>query len=337
MGKVTLQDIAEVVGVSKNTVSKALRGLDGVSDEVRKKILSTATKMGYQIKNSHKMLNVAVLCREDFLVESTFWANVLLGIQNAARSNNIALSVTAVDIEGEENLDIPSTINKDLTNGIVIVGTLNNKFIKKIKDLEIPLVIVDHYSEEINSDYINSANEKGIYDAINYLIQNGHKKIGFIGNNEWSYSFKKRYQAYIMYMEEFKIQIDDKFVWLDINLKGPNFLEDMDYFKKKINVNDTDFPTAWICANDKIALAFMRSLSELNIKVPEDVSVIGFDNIEMGSISYPPLTTINVPKQQLGVKAIQQLVYRINNPEKIYEDIRLNTNLIVRGSVKKIT
>ncbi|AEM77888.1 substrate-binding domain-containing protein [Thermoanaerobacter wiegelii] len=192
-------------------------------------------------------------------------------------------------------------------------------------------------SNNKKNDYINSANEKGVYDAINYLIQNGHKKIGFIGNNEWSYSFKKRYQAYIMYMEEFKIQIDEKFVWLDINLKGPNFLEDMDYFKKKIDVNDTDFPTAWICANDKIALAFMRSLSELNIKVPEDVSVIGFDNIDISTISYPALTTINVPKQQLGVKAIQQLLYRLESPTKIYEDIKLSTNLVIRNSVKSIT
>ncbi|SNX53909.1 LacI family DNA-binding transcriptional regulator [Thermoanaerobacterium sp. RBIITD] len=337
MEKVTLQDIADVIGVSKNTVSKALRGSDGVSAEVKNKILDTAIRMGYKkIKDlPNKIINVTVLCREDFLVESTFWSNVLFGIENSTRNNNLKLSITAIDVEGEENLNIPQTITKETTNGIIIVGTLNDKFIKKVEATKIPFVIVDHYSEEIECDYINSANENGIYKALKYFYENGHKKIGFIGNNEWAYSFKQRYYSYVRYMKEFNLSIDSEYVWLDINLKGTDFFKDVEYFKRKISLTD-DFPTAWICANDKIALVFIRSLVEMDINVPDRVSVIGFDNIEIGALSYPALTTVNIPKQALGEKAVQQLIYRMNDPERPYEDIRLSTNLVIRDSVKKV-
>lgn len=338
MKKVTLQDIAEVIGVSKNTVSKALRGAEGVSAEMRNRILETAMKMGYKkIKDiPNKILNVTILCREDFLVESTFWSNVLYGIENAARNNNLKLSITGIDEEGEENLSIPSTITKDTTNGIIIVGTLNDEFIKKIKATKIPFVAVDYYSNGIDCDYINTANENGMYKAVKYLYDNGHRKIGFIGNNEWAFSFRERYYAYVRTMEDLDLSIDEDYVWLDINLKGAEFFKDPDYFKRKITVAEK-FPTGWVCANDKIALAFMRSLEDLGVKVPDDVSIVGFDNIEMSAYSHPALTTVDIPKSSLGEKAVNQLLYRMNNLDKPYEDIRLYTKLVVRNSVKSIS
>ncbi|WP_434577507.1 LacI family DNA-binding transcriptional regulator [Thermoanaerobacterium thermosaccharolyticum] len=337
MKKVTLQDIAEVIGVSKNTVSKALRGAEGVSAEMRSRILETAMKMGYKkIKDiPNKILNVTILCRADFLIESTFWSNVLYGIESAARNNNLKLSITGIDVEGEENLSIPSTITKDTTNGIIIVGTLNDEFIKKVKATKIPFVVVDHYSNAIDCDYINTANENGIYKAVKYLYDNGHRKIGFIGNNEWAFSFRQRYYSYVRSMEELGMYVDNDYVWLDINLKGAEFFRDPEYFKRKISITE-DFPTAWVCANDKIALAFMRSLEDMGVKVPEEVSVVGFDNIEMSAYSHPGLTTIDIPKSSLGEKAVNQLLYRMNNPEKPYEDIKLYTELIIRSSVKEI-
>nr|AGA35558.1 ManR [Caldanaerobius polysaccharolyticus] len=337
MGRVRLEDIAAVVGVSKNTVSKALRGAGGVSAEMREKIRETALKMGYRrVRDLDKEVeNITVLCRESFFGEPTFWSSILYGIENSARNRNIKLSVTAVDAEDEENLNIPYAINKETTNGIIIVGTLNDGFIKKIKALGIPIVVIDHYSEEIQCDYINSANKKGIYEALKYLYKSGHRKIGFIGNNEWAYSFRERYESFIYYAKKFNIEVDEDYIWLDISLKRTDFIEDTDYFKRKIKYSEK-FPSAWICSNDKIALAFIKSLMDLGISVPDKVSVIGFDDIEIARISHPRLTTLNVPKQAMGERAVSQLLFRISNEDKPYEYIELNTSLIVRDSTKGV-
>jgi LacI family transcriptional regulator len=334
VGNIRLEDIARVVGVSKNTVSKALRNADGVSDEVRSKIIDTATEMGYKRVISKEINNVTVLCREDFFREPTFWPNILYGIEKAARSRNIKLSTTAIDIKTEEEQIIPYTVDGKIIDGVIIVGTLNNGFIKKIKATDIPLVVVDHYSEEIQCDYVNTANKRGIYQALKYLYKNGHKKIGFIGNNEWAYSFRSRYEAFIYYMKLLDLELDNDYIWLDIKLKEVDFVDNMMYFKEKIKYND-DFPTAWICSNDKIAFAFIKGLRDIGINVPREVSVIGFDNIEIAGIFHPALTTVNVHKRAMGEKALDQLLFRISNKNEPYEFIEIDTNLVVRDSTKK--
>jgi LacI family transcriptional regulator len=133
VGNIRLEDIARVVGVSKNTVSKALRNADGVSDEVRSKIIDTAIEMGYKRVINKEINNVTVLCREDFFREPTFWPNILYGIEKAARSRNIKLSTTAIDIKTEEEQIIPYTVDEKIADGVIVVGTLNNEFIKKLK------------------------------------------------------------------------------------------------------------------------------------------------------------------------------------------------------------
>lgn len=334
MSKVTLENISETLGVSKNTVSKALRGAPGVSDDLRQKIVQLATEIGYKkivqpVGNSLK--DITVIGRKCFLAEATFWPKVLYGITHYASDKEIKISIANIDETKEENPATLSSIISHDSDGYIIIGTIGDYLLGKIAATRVPTVVVDHFSKAVDCDYINSSNRIGIYKAVKHLYAANHRKIGFIGNSYFASSFQERYAAYLESMDEFSLSVQSDFVWLDAEYL------DTQYYINKINLyrEYDNFPTAWVCINDKTALSFMNALMELGIKVPDDLSLVGFDNIT--DFSYPGLTTVEVPKQSLGEKAVEQILYRSQNPEAPYVNIILNTQLIQRGSVKSLS
>ncbi len=334
MSKITLEDISTALDISKNTVSKALRGAPGVSDELRKKIIDLASEMGYKkaARPSGKSLNnITIIGRKTFFAEVTFWPHVFYGITHYAGDKDIKISIVNVDETKEDKPDTFSSIISHESDGYIIVGTISDLLLKKIKATNIPIVVVDHFSEEIDCDYINSSNKIGIYKVIKHLYQNNHKRIGFIGNSISAYSFVERYEAYLKYMQEFSLPVLSDYIWLDAEYLNT------EYYKNKIALlgKSQNFPTAWVCVNDNTALTFMNALIEMGIKVPADISITGFDNIS--NLLYSSLTTIEVPKQSMGERAVEQLLFRAENPDAPYTNIVLHTNLIQRSSVKTIT
>jgi LacI family transcriptional regulator len=176
-----------------------------------------------------------------------------------------------------------------------------------------------------------SANRQGIYKALSYLIENNHKKIGFIGNINWRYSYQERFDAFCYYMKKFNLPINNDFVWLDSDYN------DLSYFRKKIKqfYPSEDTVTAWVCVNDVMAIDIINTLKEAGYKVPDDFSVIGFDN----TASYPgaqALTTLGVQVKALGQRAIEQLMCRIEFPDKAFEILSIDTKLLIRDSVKML-
>lgn len=333
VSKVTLEDISTVLDVSKNTVSKALRGAPGVSNELREKIIKLAIDMDYKKgfqPDGNLLKNITVICRKSFFADVTFWSQVFYGIGNCASEKNIKLSIDNIDENKEEKPETLSSITSHPSDGYIVVGTISDVLLGKIKETNIPLVVVDHFSEEIECDYINSSSKTGIYKAIKYLCQNNHKNIGFINNSISAYSFIERYEAYLKYMKEFNLAVNNEFLWLDAV-----YIE-TEYYKNKIKStrNLSNFPTAWVCVNDNTAITFMNALYEMGIKVPKDISIIGFDNIS--ELLSPGLTTIDVPKQAMGEKAVERLIYRAKNPKAPYENIILSTQLIEKNSVKRL-
>ena len=332
MSKVTLEDISAVLDVSKNTVSKALRGAPGVSEELREKIVKLATDMGYKkvLQNKKTINKITIICRQSFFADVTFWPQVFYGIGHYANKKNIKLSIENIDETKEDKSETFSSITSHPSDGYIIVGTISDVLLKRIKETNIPVVVVDHFSENIECDYINSSSKTGIYKAIKYLRQNNHKNIGFINNSISAYSFIERYEAYLKYMKEFNLTVSNDFLWLDAV-----YIE-TEYYKNKINSTKKlkNFPTAWVCVNDTTAITFINALYEMGIKVPDDVSVIGFDNIS--ELLNPGLTTIDVPKQAMGEKALEQLIYRAENSQVPYTNIILSTQLVERNSVKKL-
>ena len=196
--------------------------------------------------------------------------------------------------------------------------------------MKLPIAVVDYHSDIYDCDYIISANKNGIYKAITYLIENNHTKIGFIGNVDWMYSFQARYEAFLYYMNKFKLTVDNNYVWLDSRYHDHTYLHE----KIKHFMPSDDAATAWICINDVVAVNFSSALKKEGYSVPEDASIIGFDNSTYPGAQY--LTTLDVQVKSLGKRAIEQLILRIETPEKPHETISINTTLIIRDSVKRL-
>ncbi|HHY83123.1 MAG TPA: LacI family transcriptional regulator [Clostridiales bacterium] len=335
MGKITLQVIADKLNISKNTVSKALRGMPGVSDELRRNIIQIAEELGY-LKNSSNngvqgdiQVNITLVCRKEFFNEASFWSQVFFGIMDYSGKNN-NISIRTITVDKDEKTYSALNFTSMPCDGYLVVGTISDELLLKINETGLPMVVVDFYNNEIECDYVNTANSRGIYKAVKYLYENNHARIGFISNREGAYSFSQRYEAYLKYMKHFDLPTNEKYIWLDA------VYEDTQYYKDKMQklYSQPDFPTAWICVNDNTALAFYNALKEMNISVPDDISIIGFDNI--ASIFTPFLTTIEVPRKAIGQRAVEQLMHRINNPNEPYVSIQINTTLVERSSVKKL-
>lgn len=330
MAKVTMESIAAELGISKNTVSRALRGLSGVSDEVRRKITARAEGHGYKIKNkSTVMRHITMIHLKSLKQDNFFWPSVLSGIMNFAADRGI--SIRAVTVEsGKDYRNSVLSVKSQQCDGIVIVNDIDDECLKLLAATGLPMVAVDYFNDSIECDYVISANRNGVYKALSYFISCNHKKIGYIGNKNWRFSYQARYDAYRYYMNEFGLPIDENYVWL----KGD--YNDLSYFQKKIDktlIKD-DAPTAWLCVNDVMATDFSNALNEAGYTVPDDFSLIGFDNS-----TYPgaqSLTTLEIQMKALGQRAVEQLLLRMDNPKKPYETLSINANLIIRNSVKNI-
>ena len=332
MEKITLEVIAQDLKVSKNTVSKALRGKPGVSDDLRIKIVELANKYGYKVKrkdnNEITPTHVTMICNNALPTDVHFWPSVLGGIYEYSSQRNISIQTMVVDLLNDDQF-IPIPLFRNYCDGIIVVGSISEKLFAHLAALDIPMVALDHYNDYVKCDYINTANKNSALRALDFLVSHSHKKIGFINNVKAPYitSLTDRYLGFRNRMEYHGLAIDENFMWLE------SYYDNNQYFKDQLDKLDAygDAPTAWICANDLTAYNFCSVLAERGIRVPEDVSIIGFDNIQ--GIFSPKLTTMEIPKKYLGWCALQRLMYRLRHPDEPFEHIEIFTHIVDRGSV----
>jgi len=326
--KITLDRIAKELGTTKNTVSRALRGKPGVSDELREKIVALAAKYEYKKKKSSEQtpLKITMVCNNSMPTDTFFWPTVMGSIFEYSAQHQISINNVIVDMIKDDIKGIMPLQEKHC-DGILILGTIPEPQFVRIAELGLPIVAADHYSDFIECDYVNAANENGIIKAVDLLFKKGHRQIGFINNETapYIYSLTKRYQGYVRRMNELGLTIDPRFVWQNASYFNSK------YFAQQLNKLNGDMPTAWICANDVTAYNFSAVLMERGIKIPEDISLIGFDNVPgMFPIQ---LTTFEVPQYSMGQRALARLVRRINHPSEPFENIELFTRLVDKGSV----
>jgi len=333
MKKVTLDTIAKEIGTTKNTVSRAIRGKSGVSDELRDKINNLAAQYGYQKKMQARkeQIKVTMVCNSGLPGDIYFWPSVMRGIFEYSAKHQISINSVIVDMI-KDDIKYLLPLQEEHCDGILIVGTLPDAQFVRIAGLGIPMVTVDHYSDSVACDFVNTANEHGTLKAVDFLVERGHKKIGFINNEAatHTHSLTHRYQGYKKRIESLGLTVDPHFVW-------PNSsYTDNQYFKEQLDMLAAygDAPTAWICVNDLTAYNFCSVLKERGLRIPEDVSVIGFDNIP--GIFHTQLTTMEIPQSIIGCRALRKLMRRMSHPEEPFEYIEIFTRLVDRGSVKRV-
>lgn len=337
--KVTMEDIAKGLGITKNTVSLALRNMPGVSEKTKKQIFETAQSLGYKYKNynsashhKYKTRNICLMLSDNTRKSVSFFPLIQYGIESEAKKNNFNTILYCFD--ENKKFDPPLCINDGIISGIITLGRHTRRTISSIIDLNLPLVIIDHFFDDVVADYILSDNLSGGYNAVEYLIKLGHSKIGFSGNIFSSSSFFDRYLGYLKVMAHYKIPVNNNYSIVDKSF-GDIYCNNIDKVAQELN-KLPELPSAFFCCNDIEAITIIKALKYMKISVPDDISVIGFDNIDSSKNISPELTTMHINKESLGKRAVIKLIKRMNGDKSQEEKILLPVTLIERQSVKHL-
>ena len=334
--KVSLQAIADQLGVSKNAVSLALNNKPGVSAELRENIMKTARDLNYQglnKKNNNKNNNFLMLIPEYIKSDPNFYNGLYWTIENEAKLRGYNAVLACVDKNMEAELKLPNIYYELNIRGIMIFGIFGPAYIQMISALNLPLVSVDSVYEDYTIDAVGNANFESGYCMTQYLIKRGHLDIGFIAPMNVR-NFYERWSGYYKAMWENHLSITEKHC---IYHDSPMTMQYRDCNEIEPYVSNMEsFPTAFVCAGDRIAIALIGVLNQKNIQVPEDISVVGIDDIELSRMITPQLTTYAIDRPKISFHAVEMLIQNIENQSYGGRKLAVYGSLVERMSVLDI-
>lgn len=334
---VKLADIAEKVGVSTVTVSKALTGQKGVSEEMRQKIKELAEQMGYvpaaKTKKTviRKSYNIGLLIEESYLdkYDSFYWQMY----QQVATKAMEWGSFTLMEVVGRQmagELVLPKLIREQKVDGLIILGKMTDPFLSFIKqNAKVPLVYMDFADEELEADAVVSDSFYGAYQLANYLIGMGHRKIAYVGTLLETTSITDRYLGYVKSLMEHKIPIRSD--W-QIDDRDPNsgFIDEENLLQLP-----QEMPTAFMCNCDLTAGKLINKLARYGYRVPEDVSVVGYDDYIYPGICDVRITTYEVDLAGMASKAVSVLLEKMSGSGRPHGIHIVEGHLVVKDSVRR--
>ena len=349
--RVTIQDIADALGISRNTVSKAINNTGILADSTRDKVLQKAMEMGYKqfsyitVTNSKgdailqepKKDQEIALFTTKFLGNSHFSSMMLDKFQRETSQLGYSLSMHRLLPEEVNALTMPKSFNSKKTAGIICYEMFDYEYSQMLCRLDIPVLFVDSpvigQKEPLKADKLYMDNETGIYAFVNEMLIRGKTKIGFIGEYMHCQSFFERYMSYrnAMYLHSLPCMDEYCILGNKENVKDPSSSDYQKYLENSFQ-NMRHLPDVFICANDFVAIDTINVLHRLGYHVPDDVYLCGFDDSPESKIITPPLTTIHIHSQILGFSAVHLLISRIKEPSLNYRTIHTETDLVFRGS-----
>lgn len=331
---VTLADIAAEVGVSTVAVSKALSGKAGVSEELRMKIKYVAKQMGYIPSSSGrassvKTGNIGVIIPENYYGFSlTFYGQLYEKVVRALYNNGYYGILELLTREDEMQGNLPKVMLDEKVDGLILLGQINERYIDKITgQTELPVFFLDTYVPHKAIDTVISDGYYGMYIMTNYLISQGHRKIGFVGSVDATSSISDRYWGYRRALRENHIDYKEEWEIPDRDEKGKSFERFPDL------PADMD---AYACNSDYAAFLFIRSLEAAGCRVPEDISVVGFDNfLPIGiGMENAEITSYEVNMERMAEICVKSLIDKVKH-RKYTEGIQtVSGKMVLKKTVK---
>ncbi|MDG5789900.1 LacI family DNA-binding transcriptional regulator [Evansella sp. AB-P1] len=334
-----IKDIAKLANVSTSAVSLAINGKPGLSEATREKILKIAQEHGYSPRQlvsegqkNNKILRFIAFTGTGIVSEKyenfPFFTELMQNLSENIQSRGYSLMISSLKIDNF--YDVLDTFKKELhSDGIILLGTnLSGEQIEYIGSKFNNLVIIDTCFDTINLDFIVMNNTLGAYSAGKYLLNKGHKKIGYVESTSRMYNFKMRKKGFELALQEQNIKLEKKHMYS----LPPTVVTSQNEFKELIAANRHNLPTALFCECDYMAISVIKSLNELGLRVPHDISVIGFDDIWEAQIINPELTTVHVPKNKIATIAVDRLIEKIENDDNNKTKVFVDTELVERNS-----
>lgn len=329
-----LKEIAEIVGVSPAAVSLVMKNKPGVSQEKRHAILELLKANGYEVQFSAPVTPTSFrfvkYYRHSHLVNGNpgFINRIIEALERECRSHGIDFLITTVNAEIMNNNQISSLIKSDPADGIIFLGTeLMPEDYCILQNIKKPVIVVDNAMENTRYSSVTMNNFSAIHSVLDYLEHLGHKPVGFLASTIPSANFNARERAFRHIMKSSGLSVPDDYIYRITPTLENSYLDVLDLLRK-----NTKFPSALVAINDCIALGAMRAFQEYGIKIPDDISIIGFDNIDYSTISTPSLTTIHVSCKSMGIVSVELLCSMVSNPSLYPFKVNIDTTLIPRDS-----
>lgn len=327
--KTTMKDIAEALGLSIVSISKALTGKEGVSETLRETIVKKAEEMGYihpkAAKDEQKRNTIGILVSSRFFSDTEFYAYLNRFLIVKCSENQRPGMLEVISEKDEEDNTPPQILSNGQVGGIIVMGKLSESYLEKLASFSLPTVYLDFYLGPINENCIISDSIGGAYAAVSYLIGMGHEKIAFIGSITATSSIMDRYLGYLKAHFSAGIEPDRALCIPDRDIHG-QFID---------IALPTPRPTAFFCNCDPVARALIEKLQSKGIRVPEDVSVIGFDDSRYATASFPPLTSVRVDIERMASLAVSRLLSLEDGKAVEGERSVVPCTLILRDTVMK--
>lgn len=321
----TIKDVAKLASVSISTVSYALNGSGRVSEETRKKILEAAKELNYKPNGAARSLKTKQM--EIIGVFSDFsgplHSEIIKGVQEVARNNKYEV------IFGEclvNKRAVTRMLSERIVDGAIIFSSsVNNDILEDLSNNEFPIVVLDRKIENENISQILIDDKDAAYNAVKHFHSLGYKDIGFISGPKDSYDSERRFEGFKLGVKDFKMNF--KRAWY----ADGEFNEHQAYRVMIELIEKGDLPRAFFIANDEMAAGAILALKEHQIKVPEDIAIIGFDDIPLARHITPALTTVRRPAYDLGIMAAHTLLNNLKGKQSS-KSIMLSTAFVVRES-----
>ena len=330
--KVTLSDIAAKLNISVVTVSKALSNKEGVGDELRKQIKELAAEMGYKTKktavsteNGKITGNIGILIPNRFFSQNySFYWYLFNFVSTELLNRNYYSIMELLSDKDEEECNIPRLLQDNKVDGLIILGQTSDKYLETIHAHYDNFILLDFYTNKLHLDCVANDDYYCSYMLTSYVISQGHKKIRFVGNFDATTSIRDRYMGFYKAMLENGFDAPLSSIINDRDKKGS---------KIEIELPYDDMPTAFVCNCDATAAIICEKLSEKGFRIPEDISVTGFDDYIPNGKTNVPLTTVHIKPEDTARVAADLIISKITKQPYMKGRHLVSGKIILRDSV----
>lgn len=328
---VTIKDVARESGVAISTVSNVLNNVGNVSEETSKRVMEAVERLKYVPNVNARYLKS---CKKNTIglflssIQGDFYRQLIQAVHIQCKINGYILNIYVSNENTSEEI-YGMILSSGVEGAIIMNDGLADEYMERLEKINMPMVFIDR---EYNSEKISSVvidNDYGVTQAVEYLIKLGHRRIGYVHGVQ-NFDEKARFKAYCKVMKKYGFPIEDKFI-----LNG-YFEEAIAYSEMYLMlVRGAELPDAFFCANDEMAWGCIRAMQAMGVQVPEQVSIVGFDDSLLAAYYRPALTTVHSPVVELGSKSATEII-RLVRREGIEEgtSIRLDPQLVLRDSCK---
>ena len=334
----TIYDIAKKTGFAASTVSRTLNNKGYISEEAKSMIFKAAEELNYTPNPTARFLKMRKTNQIKLSmphVRDSFYFDMIEAVQNVAKSHGNSLILNYSEDDADEELRMLNNAKKNFVDGLILISlNFTEKHLKEIQKINYPIVLSSISNNwiigETNFDYVGVDTQKGIFMSTKYLMGQGHTRIGYVGLPSNTQVWDERYRGFCIAMEEAGLDINKDFVMTGGYKEEFGYEAGLKYARMK------DRPTAICASTDLIVLGLYRAFKQEGLKIPDDISIIGMDNIPLNDMVEPRISSVSLSQADIGRTAAEIIFKRLDGSSESHFNTIFQPSLVIRESVVEL-